>query len=285
MPDEFSPAFGAAFDPLIWTPPTPELDEGDIVVGCNLVADMNACYGPDGTTSWETLSDTQKEVVAAQAIATLNLLTAGVVANCPILLRPCSPGCRTENVFYDTAWRPHINPDGVWVNGCGCYGDCGCTYVKSLDLGRAYAEVLGVSIDGVVLPETDYELVGYRYLRPAGNQTTWPVRQDLDAPITESDTFAVYARPGYMLGQFGEAALGRLICEYSKGMCGEKCALPNNVTQIVRNGVSMTLSSGLFPDGLTGIREVDVFIKSVNPYALTTVPKVVTPDIPHTLGR
>jgi hypothetical protein len=282
MPDEFSPAFSYAFDPLVWTPPTPDLGEDDIVVGCNLVANMGACYGADGTTSWETLSQSQKEVVAELAITTLNHLTAGAVANCPVLLRPCSPGCcAVSDAYhgYGVSWSPYLDSSGRWVNGCGCQSACACTFVQSLDLGPGWAEVLGVSIDGEVLPETEYDLVGGRWLRPAGGREAWPVTQDLDQPITELDTFAVYARPGYPLGPLGEAALGRLICEYSKGMCGQKCALPKGVTSIVRQGVSMTITDSLYPDGLTTIREVDTYIRAVNPNQLTSIPSVWSPDI------
>jgi hypothetical protein len=52
------------------------------------------------------------------------------------------------------------------------------------------------------------------------------------------------------------------------------------VTSISRQGVTMELASGLFDQGLTGIREVDVYIASVNPNRLKVPSRVWSPDIP-----
>ena len=40
----------------------------------------------------------------------------------------------------------------------------------------------------------------------------------------------------------------------------------------------MDLAVGMFPDGMTGIREVDLFIASVNPHRLRMAPTVWSPD-------
>jgi hypothetical protein len=70
-----------------------------------------------------------------------------------------------------------------------------------------------------------------------------------------------------------------LTCEFTKACSGGKCRLPTAVTSIARQGVTMEVSSGMFPDGMTGIREVDAFLSSINPNALRIPPKVWSPDL------
>jgi hypothetical protein len=36
----------------------------------------------------------------------------------------------------------------------------------------------------------------------------------------------------------------------------------------------------MFPDGMTGIREVDAYLTSINPNALRQPPRVWSPDMP-----
>lgn len=253
--------------------------EDEIAVGCGLLADMSGCDAPEGTTSYESLSPDRKIMVGDAAVATLRLLTAGVVGNCPVEVRPCSPRCCTPGYTeYGPGWTPTHIGFGVWVNACGCGGDCTCQRSKAIDLGGPVAEVTEVLIDGVALDAADYRLDAGRWLfRTDGGD--WPTVQDLNLPTTEADTFAVTLRPGYALDTYGKMMLGRLVCEYSKSMCGKKCALPKNVTSVVRSGVSMEITRGLFHDGLTGIREVDIFIESINPYHLRTLPTIASPDL------
>jgi len=43
----------------------------------------------------------------------------------------------------------------------------------------------------------------------------------------------------------------------------------------------MELSTGMFPDGTTGIKEVDAYLMQWNPYGLRTRPEVYSPDLPR----
>ena len=60
-----------------------------------------------------------------------------------------------------------------------------------------------------------------------------------------------------------------------------KCRLPRGVTEISRQGVSMTIEGELFPNGQTGIPEVDAFIFLWNPFNMKTRPRVYSPDMPR----
>jgi hypothetical protein len=53
--------------------------------------------------------------------------------------------------------------------------------------------------------------------------------------------------------------------EFAKACTGDKkCRLPGNVSQIVRQGLSIEVIGGSFPNGLTGIREVDTYTAQWN---------------------
>lgn len=262
------------------------LEPYEVEIGCGLIANVSSCCGGPGV-DLSVPADTPEErgqrlAAFDMARETLNLLTAGLVANCPVVARPCSVACcLTSDLWLQAGmmWFPKNLGGGVWVNACGCEDPCECTRRNGLDLGFPVAEVLSVSIDGADLPESDFRLAGNRWLYRLGLDKTWPTRQDMDAFPDEVGSFAVTMRPGYELGAAGERALGRLVCEYLKSMCGQKCALPKNITSITRAGVSMEINAGLFNDGLLGIREVDLFIESLNPNHLKFVPTVTSPDL------
>ena len=59
------------------------------------------------------------------------------------------------------------------------------------------------------------------------------------------------------------------------------CALPEQLISLSRNGVEVQVADpNLFlENGLTGIQEVDLFIRSVNPNKLMNRPRIYSPDI------
>jgi hypothetical protein len=74
-------------------------------------------------------------------------------------------------------------------------------------------------------------------------------------------------------------AYGRLASEFGKSLCNEKsCSLPKNVKTIVRRGVVMEFKEGLFPENRTGLRDVDLFVESVNPHRLRAMPTILSPE-------
>ena len=260
----------------------------EVEIGCGLIANVASCCDADQQDPFANppLDNPQTIAVAYDmAREALNTLTAGLVANCPVLLRPCSVACcmAADQWSWDgMTWRPYL-VDGQWMNGCGCKDPCGCQRVAGLDLGGPY-EVLGVALDGQELPDDQWRVDDGvdttrqgRYLYRIGGD--WPVQQDMDLMPNEQGTFAVHARPGYALGAAGERALGKLVCEFYKAACGQKCELPARVQSISREGVTMILGEALFPGGLMGIRDVDIYIASINPNALVTIPTVYSPDV------
>jgi hypothetical protein len=79
----------------------------------------------------------------------------------------------------------------------------------------------------------------------------------------------------------GAYANGVLSMEYAKACVGSSgCRLPRGATTIIKQGVTIPINPDVFPNGLTGIREVDTFITLWNPQGLIAAPTVWSPDSP-----
>jgi len=145
------------------------------------------------------------------------------------------------------------------------------------------AEVVGVLLEGEVFPPFKYRLDhNNRLLRTDGLK--WPACQDMRLPEKAKGAFAVHYIPGIKPTGAGLWAVGVLSYEFSKACTGEKCRLPSSVTSISRQGVSMQFDNTMFSNGLTGIREVDAYILSVNPNKIKIPPRVWSPDVEYGRG-
>lgn len=240
---------------------------------------------------WQGFTLDQREYAARLAVLTLRTLTGYRVGNCPITVRPCRRGCYAEQTWQTfpvgssgsagnpvAGWSPAL-VSGSWVNlacGCGRSRGCSCSEVPEVVFESRIASVTEVWLDGEVLDPSAYRVDDYHALvRTDGEQ--WPLCQDMVAPITEPNTFAVVYTPGVLPGLVGEQAAGRLAVEYAKACAGRACALPAGVKSLARQGVNMEISADVFPGGRTGIREVDAFIDSVNPNRLKSPSRVFIP--------
>lgn len=239
--------------------------------------DETAC--PDFATFDVAVQDMAKDLAGM----TLRMLTAGVVGGCPITIRPCSVPCISRS----KAWRweggtfvPTVTRLGTWVNiGCGCGWACGHDSAASVVLPSAWVgEVVSVRVDGVVVDPSKYRVDDGNVLVRTDGQA-WPTTQDIAAEDTQAGTFSITYAPGRPVDTLGAYAAGLLACEFAKALTSKPCALPKSATAITRQGVSMTLTPGAFPKGLTGLHVVDAYILSVNPHALKTPPAVISPDL------
>jgi hypothetical protein len=251
--------------------------------GCEWPLDP-ACLG----TEWDTLTDAVKERSAALASSTLRRLTGYRVGGCPIVVRPCKAGCADGFVpFYDAysggSFRPGINASGFWINSCGCDSDCSCTTLCEVNLPGPVGAVYEIKIDGVVVPTSDYFVSGTKIVWAGADDCPWPTCQDLTLPDTDAGTFSIRYLNSYAVDGLGAYAAATLAMEYAKACTGNKCRLPAGVTSVTRQGVSYEIASGAFPDGFTGIREIDAYISLWNPGAMRQASKVYTPDrkAPH----
>jgi hypothetical protein len=209
---------------------------------------------------------------------------------CEVTLRPCRRSCN------DFPWVPDFGPwagqswinpsliQGQWFNViCGrCTTDCSCSTISEIYLPAPVDSIVEVKIDGVIVTGSDYRLDNGRILVLL-NGDEWPRCNDLSLPDTEIGTWSVTAMYGDTVPEGGKWAVGELACELMRAMNGEDCRLPQNVSQLVRQGVTIE-----FPDirelmriGLTGLYLVDQFISTWNPSGLRRRSGVYSVDRPN----
>lgn len=239
------------------------------------------------TAEWDALSDAIQERSWMLAVQSLRRLTGFRVGGCPITVRPCKPACaipgRTmTNYFYPGVGQPFYpaNWSGAWYNGCGCSGDCGCSATCETKLPLPIGDVTEVKVDGVAMDLEDFRVDGDTLVYMGTDDCPFNMAQDLSLPDTEPGTWSVTYMNTYPVDANGAYAAGVLAMEFSKACTGsQKCRLPTTVTDMIRNGVSLTITSGTFPGGVTGIREVDQYIGLWRPEGSPThASQVYSPD-------
>lgn len=233
-------------------------------IGCEWTLDTG-CLGDQ----WDELNPEIQEYATALAGNTLRRLTGYRVGGCPITVRPCLQGCTNGISPYphgSYGWfQPYINNAGSWVNTCGCVRDCSCTALCDLELPGPVGRVDQVKVDGVVIDEADYRMYGNRLTWIGSTTCPWPTCQDLTLPDTEDNTFSVTYLNSYEVDDLGARAAALLAWEYAQSCQGNNCRLPAAVSAITRQGLTYEITPGAFPDGFTGIREVDAYIALWNP--------------------
>jgi len=240
-------------------------------------ADLSCCDG------WDEYDEITKTRALSLAWGTLHTLTGGRVGGCPVSIRPCLTTEPCTKCAGGGWMSPYIDHNGDWHNCARIDGTCSCSKMCEILLPGRAAAITNVNVDGVDLDLALFRIDnGTRLVRQDGQ--CFPDCQDLTLPAGQAGTVTVEYVPGIPVTAAGLAAVGVLACEFAKACGNGKCRLPTGVTNIVRQGVAMTLSSGMFDAG-TGIREVDGYIYSVNPHGLKTAPKVWTPDSPRAAHR
>lgn len=227
---------------------------------------------------------------------TLARLTGYQIGVCPITVRPCAAGCGGIGTWLEApagsgtsgglptvsigAVAPHINVNGQWVNSCGCSSRtaCGCSTLSEVILPGPVGGIESVYLDGELVPPAAYRVDNGNRLVSLDSAYVWPGCQDLAAGPQEAGAFSVTYYQGAAPNDLTKFAAGLLATEFYKACTGSKCGLPTGVTQVVREGVSYTIETGLFANGFTGIRQVDAVISVYNPNGLTQAPVVVSPE-------
>lgn len=229
--------------------------------------------------TWSSYSPEVQNRALALASATLSRLTGGRVGVCPIKVRPSVEKgmCWSSPNYLDFAYGAQFTPlnwGGQWMNCLPCAPDS-----KELHLPGPVGRVDEVKVDGEVLDPSSYTVVENSLIWMGEGEAPWPRTQDMSKPDTEPGTFSVTYLNAYPVDAIGAYAVGLLALEFAKSCTSGKCRLPSNVTNIVRQGVSMQIITGAFPGGLTGIREVDAYVALWNPGKLVAAPTVWTPDM------
>jgi hypothetical protein len=259
---------------------------------CAWPIDTTCCTGwPEDPADWEP------EHVLSVEIAT-DLLwrrTAGRYGLCPELIRPCRRGCTPDGygtgfLFGGSLLNPYQDGQGRWFNfGCGCGPeDCSCSPMCVLELPGPVNTVLEVKIDGEVVDPATYRLDRRpqkgKLIRSGGTSgPCWPTCQDLTKDDTEVGTFSVLYLRGQAVPVAGQRALGSLACEIYKQCTGASgCRLPERIRSVTREGITYDMfdPGEWLETGLTGLRDVDTWLRAVNPHALHQPSAVFSLDLP-----
>jgi hypothetical protein len=237
----------------------------------------DGCLGED----WATYDTDVQLRASTLAVDTLRRLTGFRVGGCPVTVRPVlqSDCCFIPSYDQPTGFGPGININGDWVNNCGNRrGHLANEVVLPPPVGR----VDEVKVDGIVVASSNYRVDNGNHLTWQGvGNAPWPKDQDVTRPDSEEGTFAVTYLRGYPVDSSGAYAAGLLANEFAKACSGKKCRLPAGVQTIVRQGITMEITSGAFPGGLTGIREVDAWTALWNPRHAVQPTTVWSPDVPQ----
>ncbi len=279
------PADPVSGDGVITLPALTVTGVGEIPHGCEQWPYDPSCLPAGWSTALADLTAAQRSSYdfAVELLADRTLRQFGV---CVVNARPCSLSCAVGSGFSRLAdgWFTPMLIGGQVYNGCGCQSAaaCGCgTAAATVRLDGPVIAVTRVRVDGQVVPPSAYRLDGTLLVRTDGG--TWPVRQDLNAPATDPDTFEVQYRRGREVPAGGRRAVSALMVELHKARCGDKtCALPSRVTNVVREGVTYSLlddPAALLDNGLTGISDVDLWLRAVNPHRARTRMRVYSPDL------
>lgn len=241
-------------------------------------ADMGPCspWNPIWTCDVSTSSPTATGYAATMATRVLWGLTGRQYGQCTITWRPCRQDCSPEWEWpgrlpgYGMGMLDYIQ-DSWFLMSCGrCPGnDCSCTYVPQIELPAPVDTIVSVKLDGTPMATGSYRLDENKYLvRTDGSD--WPRCNNLTKDDTQAGTWSVTALAGQPVPTGGQLAAGELGCEILKAMRGEDCRLPAGVTQLVRQGVTISVPDfgDILMHGRTGLYLCDMFIMSENPHHL-----------------
>lgn len=249
--------------------------------GCALWPLVPEClpegWDPD-PASWTSL---QRRSVGASA-SILRRASGNVFNLCPQIVRPCGRGVAGYRYLNDPlqSWSP-VMLDGRFSDlVCGGGSACGCGALSEVILDPAVHSIIEVKVDGVAVPYTAYRVDDWRRLvRVDGAR--WPSCQDVARADTEPGTFSVAYWSGSEPDDGAAFALTELSVEWWRGCEDKACRLGPNVRTATRAGVTVDFDQVLqaIERGGTGLKRVDMWIRSVNPYGLRRRMAVFSPDV------
>jgi hypothetical protein len=240
------------------------------------------------TPAWTSFPIFIQTYATAFAIQVLWAATGRRFGMCPIVVRP----------FYKASWPAYLTYPSIfdpWGGSTGAYswGLVGTPVGSQLTnlalvgdgsppeivLPGPVGDVTAVTIDGAAVLPPVWRVDGNRLVRQDGS--SWPQGQDLGKPNGQVNTWSVaYTRGELVPGVVNDAA-GFYAYQVARSMNGGACVLPNRVTSITRQGVSVQTVNiaDVLDKGLTGIPNVDQVILTYNPHGARARPRVLSLDI------
>lgn len=195
------------------------------------------------------------------------------------------PAYQTYPVAYEGFDAGPYIDHGQWHNDCpgdeSCQSGAG-TCGALLNGPTRTSQITTVKINGVALPAGSFVVVdGNTLVRTDG--VCWPTCSSVTQQTPP--VFEVTYQVGRPIPAAVQAAFETLACEYAKFCAGGKCAVPQTLRTLTRQGVEVTVSE-VPEDGRrfrTGIKVVDAVIAAVNPAGLSRRPMIYSPDTPRPL--
>lgn len=253
---------------IVWDAAGVQAEETLVIDAAPTVAPPPAAAAGGPCTPWITTDDlacvipTGQEASAQEAVdaATWMLHVASgrrYRGACLVSVRPCRDG-------WESCWEQSLTP-ATWIGGHGRWDNCGCSPLATILLaGLPVRSVESVTIDGDTLAEDAYRLdPGGRLVRIDGD--LWPSCQNMAAAPGGIGSFVVTYRWGRDAPQAAKNAASQLACElWAAQHNPDVCRLPANVTELVRQGVTITRAAQAFNlrSGATGLAAVDAFLGS-----------------------
>lgn len=204
--------------------------------------------------------------------------------------------CRGENGgccgvgWYGGNWWWAFNPYPAYpvANGSGtgfinvgrCSQRCRLERIK---LPGTVNQIDSIWVDGELLDPSAYKIEAYRWLvRVDGGK--WPCTNNLTGEPGDPGTWTITYSFGKPVPRDGRIAATIFACELAKNRCGADNCLPQRLKSISRQGMEMAFADPLefIDDGQTGIYEVDMWLKGVNPSKIKRRSRIHRPDRPRT---
>ncbi len=241
---------------------------------------------------WDTFSAPLQLQAANYAKLVLWAATGRQFGLCELTVRPCGRYCESwagwDGVYYDAngGWIPYLW-QGEWHNcWCGSNGPggrCTCSPDCQVYLPGPVFSISSVRVDGASLNVTggDIFVLDQQWLVRTDTTACWPLCADQNLAPGDVNAFEVTYLRGIPVPDALANAYASLSCEYARACLGLPCRLPGRVSSISRQGVtiSMTDVEQLLQHGLTGLWEVDMVIRSLNPAGLAGRTRFYSPDL------
>jgi hypothetical protein len=219
----------------------------------------------------------QRRAAEDLAVGVLWALSGRQFGVCPYIARPCIETVGPwwpQYSYYTTSYSIWFD-GGQWITqDCGCHGRCRSSGPGAVHLPGPAQDIIEIIIDGTILDPNEYVLEG-DVLHRTGGRHIWP-HQDLTRPMGEPNTWSVEFLKGVPVPAGVDRLTGLLAKELYLACTGGQCRLPSTVVSTTRQGVTHQFDpSRMYEQGKTGLREVDLWLSSVNPSRLQCAPSVI----------